>query len=243
MERCSDQNRYSFLLLLIAGFSPVAAQAINGDGKSAHKTYRLSSYSSIEVYSSVRAYITNDTGMVVVEADNNILPLIKVKVKENTLVIKNDPIIWFNPKTAIKIYIPLGKINNIKNMGAADINTLNVQLSDPFIQIANIGSGKIKVGLICNELKVSGKGSADFDLSGKTKHAIIDLSGSGDMRAAGLLTEVVDLRLNGSCDAWVNCQTNLNFHIPLISSSTVYYQGNPQIKKNGMGGSIEKMVF
>jgi len=240
IEQFTARNAFLLLLLLFI-FSGAGAQAINGDGNSQRKTYHLSGYSSVEIYTPVNAYFTNDTGAIAIEADNNIVPHIQVKTEKGKLIIKNDPGIWFNPKTVIKIFIPVEKISSIKNIGSADINTINVKLTGPSVQIVNVGSGKIKVVLDCNDLKVNGKGAADFDLSGKTQHAVIDLSGSGDIHAQDLSTNVVDLHLNGSCDAWINCLTKLNVHIPLISSSTVYYKGAPQIKKTGMGGSIEKL--
>ncbi|WDF77688.1 DUF2807 domain-containing protein [Mucilaginibacter sp. KACC 22773] len=242
IERFIARKALVWLLLLLV-FSNARAQAIKGNGQKQQKIYFVSNYSSIEIYTPVNVYLTNDTGAVAIEADSNIVRHIQVKAVKGTLVIKNDPGTWFNPKTFFKILIPAKKIRNIKNIGSADINTINATLTGPSVQIVNIGSGKIKVAIDCNDLKVKGRDAADFELSGKTQHAMFDLSGSGDVRAQELSTNTAELSLNGSCDAWVNCLVRLNVHIPLSSSSTVYYKGNPQIKKNGLGGSIEKLVL
>ena len=240
IERFIARNVLASLLFLLV-FSCASAQAINGDGKSLRKAYHVNSYLSVEIYSQLNVYLTADTGAIVIEADSNIIPHIQLKAEKGTLVIKNDPGIWFNPKTAIKVSIPAEKVRTIKNVGSADINTLNVKLTGPSVRILNIGSGIVKAALDCIDLKVTGKGSADFDLSGKTQHAAIDLSGSGDIHAQELSANEANLRLNGSCNAWVNCRDRLNVHIPLISSSTVYYKGSPLVKKTGLGGSTEKI--
>ena len=84
-----------------------------------------------------------------------------------------------------------------------------------------------------NTVETEISGSGQILLSGSAHDHNIDISGSGDVRAYGLVTQNTWVRISGSGNSEVTVLEYLNVNVS--GSGSVYYKGNPDIQANISG--------
>ena len=154
------------------------------------------------------------TANVVVTASSDILPYIKVQVKNKTLYIfKRDD--WeFHSFKKIKIMVNVDNLESIKINGSSDAHISNIK-ADNFVAEIN--------------------GSGDIILQGNVKKLAAEIHGSGDIDAKNLIAEKAKASIYGSGDIIVN--TTQKIDINIYGSGTVEYYGNPQEIEQSFSGS------
>ena len=153
------------------------------------------------------------TANVVVTASSDILPYIKVKVKNKTLYISKRDDWEFHSSKKIKIMVNADNLESIKTNGSSDSQINNIK-ADNFVAEIN-GSG----GII---------------LQGNVKKLAAEIHGSGDIDAKNLVAEKAKASIYGSGDIIVN--TTQKIDINIYGSGTVEYYGNPQEIEQSFSG-------
>ena len=154
------------------------------------------------------------TANVVVTASSDILPYIKVKVKNKTLYISKRDDWEFHSSKKIKIMVNVDNLESIKINGSSDSHINNIK-ADNFVAEIN-GSG----GII---------------LQGNVKKLAAEIHGSGEIDAKNLVAEKAKASIYGSGDIIVN--TTQKIDINIYGSGTVEYYGNPQEIEQSFSGS------
>ncbi len=148
-----------------------------------------------------------------IEADDNLLPLIKTSVEGETLKIEKEK--SFSSKKTIVIRISAPNIESLEVSGVSKINFSNID----------------------NEsLLVDSSGASRISVSGKTNKLVVNMSGASRVKAAELKASSVSVDGSGASRAKVFASEEIS--ADLSGASSVSYSGTPtKINKKTSGAS------
>jgi Putative auto-transporter adhesin, head GIN domain len=180
--------------------------------------------------------VAGKEGEINVQAEENLLPYIKIEVDGTTLKIYQEKGKNLQPSRNMKILVtvPFEKISAVSLSGSGDVNTKNQIKTDKFIATLS-GSGDINLDVDASDLEAKLSGSGDVHLKGKSDKLTARISGSGNITAEDLVSKDVDAGISGSGDIRVNCSENLSARIS--GSGDIIYKGEPKTKDTKVSGS------
>jgi hypothetical protein len=222
-----------------SGFDWSDASAIKGSGKIASETRPVSQFDRVSVSGSgVLSIVQGDEEGLTIEADDNLLPLIKSEVADGLLKVGPD---HGNFKPTRLIYYQL-RLKNLKELhlsGSLEAVTPSLHADQLLLSIS--GSGNIKVPkLETAKLEVHVSGSGDLDLAGKAEQQTVRISGSGNYRAGDCASQNTTIQVSGSGDATVWARQALEAQVS--GSGDIRYYGAPQVNSHVSGsGSIRSL--
>jgi len=249
-------KKSAIILLLVAivlYFHPnfLDGDTLKGSGVVTTKVLDIKHISEISQLSSIDVQVfRSDSEYVLIEADDNIIPLIECKVEQNKLEIslkRTNTVTGINPtKCQVKVYVK--QLNYIRNSGSGDfvLNKLNNSeltvensgsgdfvldgLVVQSVRIKNSGSGDfLGKNLKLENLEIKNSGSGDFKVQGLANQLDIQNSGSGDFNSVELTCPMVRITNKGSGDFNVNAQKEL--YISNTGSGDIEYKGSPKVVK------------
>lgn len=188
----------------------------------------------------------------IVEAESNIIPLIRTIVNGNTLIVDSRENL--QPNLPINIYLTTPIIDAIKLSGSGTI-AADTLIGDN-VEIVLSGSGNINTNVYSGMLNVDLSGSGDLWLNVESQMTYAKISGSGNMNFSGtsgegdfnisgsgkiysydLILNKLDANISGSGNMFVNVIDYLK--VKISGSGSVYYQGSPTLNVNITGsGSV-----
>ena len=192
----------------------VFGKKIKGSGNLETEKRDVSGFKSIDVGGVFKVEVVAQQDFdVEVEADDNLLPLIKTEVSGGTLKIEKEK--RFSTKNHITIRISAPEIESISHSGASQVSLSNVE----------------------NEkLMIDSSGASNITVSGTTKRLVLDISGASGVDAFGLSAEKVTVDGSGASNARVKVSEQLS--VDLSGASRVKYKGSPsKISKDTSGAS------
>ena len=215
----------------------LASAAVVGSGNVVSETRAVSGFHGFDLSGSGDVIVTQgDTEGLVIEAEDNILPLLESTVdkrgilhlgfKEHVGSVSSRKTVVF--KLAAKT-LDLMELEGSGNIRAASLSGKTLAVSLP-------GSGHCAVDRLQAEtLKVDIDGSGDLKLAGEAHSQAITFNGSGKYEGESFKTDATTLQINGSGDARVWADTSLSVEVNGVGD--VGYKGNPKIKQsiNGLG--------
>jgi hypothetical protein len=231
-------------LVISALMSTTFAQAqswfgekIKGNGKQITEKRTTVEYDEIKLLGFYEVdLIAGKEGEISVQAEQNLMPYIKIEVEGSVLKIyqEKDKNLIPSRGKSILITVPFEVISAISLTGSGDIHTKNTIKTDKFTASLS-GSGDLNLEVEVKEFDVKISGSGDFILKGKTDNLITKISGSGDIKANELDAKNADIAISGSGDVRVVCTENLKARVS--GSGDVIYYGNPKSKDAKVSGS------
>lgn len=213
------------------------ADTVIGSGHVISETRTVSGFHGVTLSGSGDVAVTQgDTEGLVIDAEDNILPLIESTVQDGILHL------GFKPHTGsvsfkkpVIFHLAVKTLDKMLIEGSGDIHAAS--LSTDKLNVEVPGSGDVSVDhLKADAVKVDVKGSGDVKFAGEGKTQKISLDGSGDYEAKDFKTDDTTLQINGSGDSQVWANTSLS--VEINGSGDVGYVGTPKLKKsvNGSGG-------
>jgi len=193
--------------------------SVHGSGVIKTETRQLDSFEVIKSKGSIDLDIKIGPQFAVsVEADDNLLPVIRTRVSGDALVVDTKGNWSSQHDTVVHITLPR-------------LTALGIQ-----------GSGDVKLGGFSGEkLGVKIEGSGDLVGDGQVRDLHLVIEGSGDANLAKLDADNVQVRIDGSGDASVSAEKTLD--ITIHGSGDVTWRGNaPQANSEvyGSGDIIRK---
>lgn len=162
----------------------------------------------------VSIHYGNEDG-ILVDADENIVPLIRTEVIGDVLMISS--VGSFSTQQPIKVSVA---IHSDREMPDLDL----------------VGSGDMAMhGIDKAELAVSLQGSGDIAISGRAGRISLSLKGSGDIDARRLRSDEADISLAGSGD--IEASATEKVSIKLTGSGDVTVVGSPKKVNSSNHGS------
>jgi hypothetical protein len=211
----------------------------HGDGNVQKETRKISTFNGIEVSGAFQIILKQGAvEELIVEADANLLPLIRTEVVGGTLNIETKKPI--HHVTVMKVYVTVKDLNRIDVSGAVDINTEG-RITVPELSIDASGASDSKLELGVQKLKLDCSGASKMRFSGFATNVNMDLSGASDIFAYDLLAENYDLQISGAGNAQLNVSKKIRADIS--GAGSVKYKGSPsEVDQSISGaGSIKKV--
>lgn len=163
------------------------------------------------------------------EADDTLLPLIKVSVKDKTLYIDLAEASK-HLKAKINYYLNIKTVNSIMASGLTHIFIPNgLQTNALKLSISGLGS-EADININVKQLVVAVEGGAKVVASGIANTQVITVNGAGDFDGSKLTGDTATLAVNGSSVAKTNVSGNLS--VDVSGDAEVKYCGKPNITQN-----------
>jgi hypothetical protein len=204
---------------LVAGFSAChIGRGVRGSGNRKTEKRELPSFKAVDTTGAYDVeVICQKPASFEIEADDNILPLIKTEVRDGVLYVSNQQ--RYNSAKAVALRINLPELIAVSSRGAGEITVQDA-------------SG--------DNLKIESTGAASIKATGKVKSATISSTGAGDIDAGRLQSEKARVTVNGA--ASVNVCVTEQLDVSVSGVGSVSYSGNPKtVNKSVSGiGSVNK---
>src|SRR4029077_6322473 len=162
-----------------------------------------------------------------IEAQESMLPLIQVEVKNGTLQIEEKSRSWlesFKTLEPYNVYVTVKNLEEITLNGKGTITTEN-EITEKNLTLNVRGYGKINFEMGYEALSTDTAGFGEFNLKGKTINQKIDIRGSSSYNALDLASTHTSINIKGHGKVNVNVSDSLD--IDISGTGTVKYIGQP----------------
>lgn len=211
------------LLVILALVASLAAgctlhhNEVAGSGKRQREKREVATFTSISTEGAYQIEVVSQKGLSLeIEADDNILPLIKTEVSNGVLHIKATRGFSISNHIVVKIGAP-----NIDGISAS-------------------GAGTIEISDLKNDrFEIDSNGAPSITVSGETGTLDIESNGAGKIDAHKLRATSGTVEANGVAKIEVNASDELN--VTVSGPASVIYSGDPKLNKKVNGpGSVER---
>ena len=222
--------------LLIAGLTTTCTFGQKMD------TRNVSDFTGIEASGKFDiTVVKGDTESLTIEADDDVLPYVRSKVKEGELC----------------LYVKKGifrKIANSKSIKATIVmkNMKEVSLSDACKLTSNdlftpkkfkgecSGTSSMSINVNAEKVSIECSDASLVDLKGSAVKIEIEMSGSSILRAEDFTARTADIETSGTSSVTINVTDVLK--VEASKASQVYYKGSPVVKIESSGESKVKQI-
>ena len=232
------------LLIVLAFCFPLIMNAqwnsrtkVKGNGNMITKNISTSDYDQIAVSGFFEVVlITGEEGKITLEAEENFLEYIIIKVENNTLKMSVENEVSLNPSRGHKVLItvPFESLTAVSLSGSGDVRSKNKIKATEFKSTLS-GSGDIHLDIDAKEVTGEVTGSGDMVLKGQSEEFKCTVTGSGDLNASDLESAIVSAKVTGSGDCSVYCTASLEARV--TGSGDISYYGDPKKKDTKVTGS------
>jgi hypothetical protein len=175
----------------------------------------------------------------VVEAEDNIVPVLITEVKNGTLVIRVQENTSINATKPIKYALNVKTLEAITVSGAGAVTSSGLNAQDFALEVPGAGAAKLS-GLNATTLTATLSGAGRVDLSGSVTAQTVALSGAGQYAACALQSQDANVTLSGAGGATLAVSRTLK--LDLTGFGSVEYLGNPALERTGNGlGSVRQI--
>lgn len=239
-------HRRSLLVLAASTFTPLAradlfgSPAVVGSGIRKLETRDVGPFTGVALaLNAVVGLRQGDKDAVVVEADDNILPLVETVVDNGTLTIRFRKRTGTIRANVIRVNLTARTIEFLAVAGTGDIHAGKLQARSLAAKVS--GSGDIRIGqLDAASFKASISGSGNLTVAGRTDALQASIAGSGNLLLDKLETRSATLKIAGSGYAKVWARETLTVNV--AGSGDVDYYGSPVLTRSVAGsGTIKRL--
>ncbi|HEY7472490.1 MAG TPA: head GIN domain-containing protein [Gemmatimonadota bacterium] len=176
------------------------------------------------------------TRSVVLEGDDNLLPLVRTEVRNGTLHIESEQDL--RPRDAIRIEIAVETLNAVHSGGSSNVAVRDVRSSAFDVGVS--GSSELTANGEFGDLSASISGSGEIHMNGTAGAIDGDVSGSGELDLLEVRARSARIDVSGSGDVAVQVSDRLDASVS--GSGDVRYRGQPRVDADVSGsGSVERI--
>lgn len=234
-------------------------ETIQGSGKMVTDTIKIENFHEIDASSGVKVIITDQPGDVVVQADENLIEYVTVKVREGELKIGMKPGVRIWTTEDIVVYVPdNGNIRKLDASSAAKILTdkqlvvksleidassaakvrVDVKTSECSVEASS--SAKVAVQIVADRLKVETSSAASVKFQGVVREASFEATSASSIDAEMLTTQLCEVEASSAADVRVWCEQEI--HGQASSAGTISHKGKWRGGlSSSSGGSLHKI--
>lgn len=233
----------SFVVALLAGavlgFAPAAQARVVGSGTVATETRNVGDFEAITSIGSFDIVVRQAAKTaVVVQADDNLLPLIETVVEQGkhgrTLVVRTRRGESISYRGNVKITVDVVQLAALTSTGSGDVRVES--LKTPAFKLTIAGASDARLGgLDTDRFELGISGSGDVVGAGRARQLKISIAGSGDADLGNLVADEVSVSIAGSGDA--NVTANQSLDVSVAGSGDVRYGGQAAAVKLSAAGS------
>lgn len=233
---------FSFIALFLGSESTYAQRiTVKGNGNIVNKTVQISEYKAINALGSANYVYEQKAGApyLRIETDENILPRLKVEVKNNALTVCFKENGSYKP-TKLIVYTNSPSLNSIKISGSGNVQMKgNINIDDFKVTIA--GSGNVSADhLYSKSVLAKVAGSGNLKLGGKVENLNATVAGSGGINTTALQVADGKGRVAGSGNLAISANKTLD--LTVAGSGNIRYKGLATVNTRVSGsGRITKL--
>lgn len=199
------------LMMLAVSACDGGVFGVRGSGDVITESRDVSGFSEIALFGSGTVRVdVNGTESLIVEAEDNIMPLLKTEVLDGRLELSVESSI--SPTTDITYTISAMALDGVSIAGSGDVTAAGIAAESFDAEIS--GSGRVEP-------------------TGSTGSLAVEISGSGRYLGEALEASVGTVRVSGSGEAVVNVTDDLD--IDVSGSGGVQYIGEPNVTQSISG--------
>ncbi|HEV2523892.1 MAG TPA: head GIN domain-containing protein, partial [Gammaproteobacteria bacterium] len=221
------KQRILVWLILLLGFVQMPSFADDAATKTLPKKQELQHFDTISLSGVGNLYVKQtDEESFTMEADEVLLPLIKVSVKDKILYI--DLADASNHlKANIKYYLNIKTVNSITATGLTNVFIPNgLQTNALKLSMSGFGS-EAHININVNQLTLKVEGGAKVEAKGVADAQVIDIHGAGEFDGTKLAGNTATVSVNGSSVAKTNISGKLS--VDISGDAEVKYCAKPDI--------------
>lgn len=220
-------------MVLMMFVSGVIAQT-TGNGKVVAVTNDLPFFNAVDAGGALSiTLIQTGKNEIIIETDENLIPLVNYRVTNGTLKITTSGI---QKATKLEITVFLGEINLLDFSGAVKVKSEGAITSD-MLTLKCSGATSVNLELAAAKLSTVVSGASKVNLSGRADNHTIDMSGATKLTAGSLQTITTQASGSGASDALVNASDLLSINTSGVAK--VRYDKEPaRIEKKGQALSV-----
>lgn len=207
-------------------------RTVTGSGNIVTETRSVSGFDSVHISGVGEMTLTQgDRESLTIEADDNVLPLIRSEISNGQLRIGPDNV-SIRSATPIRYRLAFKQLRALHLSGAVRVQADNIKTDRLALRIS--GSGAVSIpALETRSLSSQISGSGRTTVAGHADKQEIRISGSGDHRARDLRSTQAEVNISGSGNASLWVDEILNAHIS--GSGKVEYRGAAAVESHVSG--------
>ena len=208
--------RRATLLVLCAVLLGLSACKMNkgiaGSGVRKTEKRELKPFKAIDTNGAYEVEVTCQKPLAFeIEADDNILPLIKTEVRDGILFVTSDQTYRSSRAVSLRMTVP------------------------ELVAVSSRGAGQIKVTDASGDnLKIESRGAAAVEAAGNVKTLTVSSTGAGDIKVSNLHAQKATVEVTGAASVDVYATEQLDVTVSGVGS--VSYSGNPKTVNKGVSG-------
>jgi hypothetical protein len=202
----------ALVVVALGLFNCKIQRGIAGSGNRKTEKREVKTFNAIDTSGAYDINITcQKAAGVEIEADDNILPLIKTEVRDGTLFVSNDQ--EFHSSKTPSLRVTVSDLARLTNQGAGDVKIVDAN---------------------SNQLDLDSTGAASIEAGGRAKSITISSTGAGKIDAGNLHAEKARVAVSGAASVEVYASDQLDVDISGVGS--VSYGGNPKVVNKNVSG-------
>jgi len=229
----------TFVLPVLTKANPVNSNtSITGNKIVTTQDRPVTSFHAIKVSGGIDVELSQGNALKLqVEADENLIALIRTEVKEGVLNIY--PSESIRDAKTLKIHLTFQKIDAITASGGCDIES-NHKLSFDILKVDLSGGCDIELDCKAGNLECKLSGGCDAEFKGEAENGTFDASGGCDVKASEFWLKNCSVDATGGSDVTVYATGELT--LKASGASDITYSGNPaKVIKSATGASDIKV--
>lgn len=235
-----------------------AGNSLRGSGKIVSKTMPVPDFDAIDASRAVKVILVDAATAMTIEADDNLIDLVKVETKGGTLEVGIDNTVKSISHCSVTVTVPVnGKISRLHASSAskiigkttleADKLTIDASSAAKIEVDANAGScsidassaSHVEAKLDVESCTINLSSAAKVELSGKAGKCRADMSSASKLDAEGFLVTDYTIGTSSAAKASIACTGKLRANAS--SGSSIRYWGDCEVHADkSSGGSIRK---
>lgn len=209
---------------------------IRGSGKVVKSERQVEQFEAISASAGIEVILLQDSIIkVVVEADDNLQPIIKTEVSNGELrIFPQKPISYALAK---RVFVSFKTLHSVEASSGSDIKS-KMALKLELLNLSASSGASINLKLLVNKLSVEGSSGGNIDLSGSAESMDVDGSSGANIR----MSEVQSKMVNAGASSGANLKIFASEKIVAKASSGggISVEGNPKERniEKSSGGDI-----
>lgn len=237
-------KQFFFALLVISSLIPFNVYAnnygknIRGNGHVVKETRSVRNFTGVSASSGINVFLfQGNENKVVVEADENLLDCIVVKVEGNTLRCSVNCKITRSKK--FNVYVNYTDLKVIKATSGADVYGETVIVTDQ-LKVESSSGADVKVEVVAGSIFSNSSSGAGILITGKAGHLEANASSGADIKANELVVNTCKASASSAGSITVNVTEKIEGKAS--SGGDVVYYGNPASEyiRESSGGGVRR---
>jgi len=221
------------LILVMQTGCSYAFKGIKGNGNVVKQERKVTGFSGLEVGGAFRVFLTQgDEEKLIIEADENLLPVIETKVKGGTLIIStNENIKDFK---TLNIYLTFKDMKDMEISGACHLTGENKFRFDD-LELDCSGASEVDMKFSANLINMDISGASNVNMYGSVDKAEMDVSGASKLNAFDLEVIACDVEVSGAANVKILVSKDLS--VEVSGAAKMRYKGNPKLLSHEVSGA------